>query len=77
MTEPDFGTGENVNLHFPSASVELCGSFQRSSSQPTAGRPKAGRPEAARGEERGIGKFDGLAASTATTVRKVGINKTE
>ena len=73
MTEPDFGTGENVNLPFPSASEELCRSFQRSSAQPTAGRPKAGRPEAARGEERGIGRFNGL----ATTVRKVGINKTE
>ena len=36
-----------------------------------------GRPEAARGEERGVGRFDGLAASTATTVREVGINKTE
>ena len=38
--------------------------------------PKAGRPEA-RGEVRGVGSFDGLAASTATTVREVGINKTE
>ena len=40
---------------------------------------KAGRPEAlaARGEERGVGRFDGLAASTVTTVREVGINKTD
>ena len=37
-------------------------------------------PEAARGEEtlRGVGRFDGLeTTSTATTVREVGINKTE
>ena len=50
---------------------------RRSSAQPTAGRSKAGRPEVARGEEGGVGRFDGLAASTATTVREVGINKTE
>ena len=50
---------------------------RRSSAQPTAGRPSAGRPEAARGEERGVCRFDGLAASTATTVREVGINNTE
>ena len=36
-----------------------------------------GSAEAARGEERGVGMFDGLAATTATTVREVGINKTE
>ena len=47
------------------------------SDQPTAGRPKASRPEDARGEEKGVGRFDGLVASTATTVWDVGINKTE
>ena len=50
---------------------------RRSSAQPTSGCPKAGRPEAARGEERGSGRFYGLAASTAATVREVGINSTE
>ena len=40
-------------------------------------RRLAGRPEAACCEERGVGKFDGLATSTATTVWEVGIKKTE
>ena len=36
-----------------------------------------GRANAARGEERGVGRFDSLAASTETIVSEIGINKTE
>ena len=42
-----------------------------------AGLRSLDHPEAARREERGVGGIDGLAASTAATVREVGIDKAE